>query len=263
MELRRLDDFQSWLVEAGGRRMAIDPWLTGEIVVGRPWLFRRRHRSAPAFTPETLPPLDALLVSAPFEDHLVPETLRALDPRTPVIASPAACPAVTKLGFRDVRLLAPGERAAIDDALVLTAVRPGFPYRKASIGVVLEAPGSDARAYLETHVTDLAGLAPWRDRLDAVVAPTESVRLAGIQYSMGPARVLRNLVRLRPRCFVPTGDAPSAATGLLPRLLVYSGSPDELARRVAQAGLPTRVVALASGESLRLGSAASPAARVA
>lgn len=263
MELSRLDDYQSWLVEAGGRRVAIDPWLTGEIVVGRRWLYRRRHGRPPVYAPASLPPLDALLVSAPFEDHLAAETLRALAPALPVIASPAACPALRALGFRDVRPLAPGERAVVGDGFAITSVRPGFPYRTASIGFVLEDAAADVRAYLETHVTDLPSLAPWRDRLDALIAPTESVRLLGIQYSMGPARVLRNLAALRPRVFVPTGDAPRAASGLLPRLLTYAGSIDELTRGAAQAGLATRIVPLAPGESLRLGDAAPDAARVA
>jgi L-ascorbate metabolism protein UlaG (beta-lactamase superfamily) len=37
-------DSNSWLIELGGRRMLIDPWLVGELVFGQQaWLFKGEH----------------------------------------------------------------------------------------------------------------------------------------------------------------------------------------------------------------------------
>lgn len=149
MELRRLDDYQSWALEQGGKRLLIDPWLTEEMSLppGH-WLFGRR-RPAPSPVTDWLP-ADALVLTAHFSDHLHPKTLSLLPKRLPVFASRGAAKEVRALGFTQVTALRDGERATLWPGLELEAVAPGFPYTHNSLGYAFTAEGK--RLYFETHV---------------------------------------------------------------------------------------------------------------
>lgn len=78
-------DSNSWLIEMGGQRILLDPWLVGDLTFGNtPWLFRG-FRSQPLAIPENI---DLILLSQGLEDHAHPPTLKELDKSWPVLGSP-------------------------------------------------------------------------------------------------------------------------------------------------------------------------------
>jgi L-ascorbate metabolism protein UlaG (beta-lactamase superfamily) len=90
MRLTRID-LNSWLFHLAGRTILVDPWLVDPLVFyGQPWLFTASHNTPLAVTPETLPPIDLILLSQGVDDHCHKPTLERLDRAIPVVASPAA-----------------------------------------------------------------------------------------------------------------------------------------------------------------------------
>lgn len=250
MRLTRLDDYQSWLVEVAGRRVAIDPWLTSEFSLppGH-WLFGRR-RPAPTLGPSALGDVDALLLTAHFSDHLHPETLEALPKSIPVIGTSTAARLVRKLGFTNVRALGRGHTAELLPGLAVEAVAPGFPYSHNSNGYVLTA--SQRRLYLETHMIH-PRRSPSIRGVDLLVAPVQSVRLLGIPFVMSPERVVELVRELAPKRLVPTGNDPQLAHGAFQSMALFSrGTIEGFSQLLKTSGLSTQFTALAARDSIEV-----------
>ncbi len=248
VKLHRLDDYQSWVFEVAGRRIAVDPWLTAahKLPPGH-WLFGRR-RAAPAPGPEAIANVDALILTGPFADHCDEDTLKVLPRELPVFAQAIAARRAIKMGFTQVTTLHGGDVVTPFDGVKLEAVQPGFPYRHNSIGFVLEADGK--RAGFETHVVDLARHGARYQGLDLLVVPVQGVWLLGVPFVMSPQKVLHVVQALKPTVVVPTGNDPQNGHGLLSTaMLFFRGSVEAFGAHLSQAGLPTRFVALTSGQS--------------
>ncbi|MFM7716189.1 MAG: MBL fold metallo-hydrolase, partial [Microcystis sp.] len=75
MQLTWLDS-NSWLIEIGGKRLLLDPWLVGSLTFGNlTWLFEGKKTANHAI-PEHI---DLILLSQGLEDHAHPPTLQVLD----------------------------------------------------------------------------------------------------------------------------------------------------------------------------------------
>lgn len=249
MKLHRLDDYQSWLLEVGGRRIAIDPWLTTSLKLppGH-WLFGRRREASP--TPkEAIAGVDALIITGPFSDHCDPETLSVLPRDVPAYANGPAARRLRGLGFTRVTAMRDGDVAAPFEGLKLEAVQPGFPYRHNSLGFLLD--DGHQRTYLETHMVDVRRHGARVGGVDVAVLPVQGVWLFGIPFVMSPERALAVTQALKPGVVVPTGNDPQVAHGLMSKAMLWCrGSVDDYARLLAASGLDTRLASLGPGQSL-------------
>ena len=95
-------DSNSWLLEIGGKRILIDPWLVGSLIFSNlDWLFKgSRSQNRPI--PDNI---DLILLSQGLEDHAHPPTLQVLDHSIKVVASPNAAKVIQQLGYTQVTVL--------------------------------------------------------------------------------------------------------------------------------------------------------------
>ncbi len=251
MLIRRLDDYQSWMIQVAGKKVVIDPWLRAELVLppGR-WMFARR-RPLPGTGPEEIRDADALVLTAPFGDHFDPETLAVLPRNVPVFANTATAKRARALGFTNVAIMADGTRATPVAGLEIEGVAPAFPYRGDSLGFVFT--GGSKRVYLETHVVDLRHKERLR-HLDALIIPVQLARMFGVSLAMSPERARSVVEALAPARVIPTGTDPQTAEGFMQRwLLQFRGRVDEFGALLRQgAGNGATFVPLASGQTLSL-----------
>lgn len=249
MQLTRLDDYQSWLLTIGGRRIAIDPWLTHEhsLPPGH-WLFGRRREVVP--TPkETLAGVDALILSGPFSDHCDPDTLAVLSRDTPAFANPPAARRLRGMGFTRVHTLRDGDKVEPFEGVSLEAVQPGFPYRHNSLGYLIS--DAHARLYFETHTVDVRRHGQRVKGADVAVLPVQGVWLFGVPFVMSPERAIEVTRAIEPKLLVPTGHDPQKAHGLMSRAMLWTrGSIDDFAQLLAHSGLPTKLAMPLPGESV-------------
>jgi L-ascorbate metabolism protein UlaG (beta-lactamase superfamily) len=224
LELERIDDYQSWRIRCGGQQLLIDPWLVDDIEIGQGgrWL-RRRHEAPVALRPRDVEPGTIVVLTSAYADHAHAPTLAALDKGLRVMGAPTAIRLARRIGFRSTIALGASRRVVLDGRLAITAVRPRFPYGMGSIGLLIESLDDGVRVYVETHV------APERHPalepgVDAIVAPVQKVRLAGVQLAMDLDEAVGLARRLKARWLLATGTSPAAAEGLLPeRLLRVDG----------------------------------------
>ncbi|OLP17895.1 MBL fold metallo-hydrolase [Leptolyngbya sp. 'hensonii'] len=247
-------DLNTWILELSGQTLLIDPWLVDPLVFyGLPWLFRACHVIPPRYTPETLPPIDLILIAQGQDDHCHKPTLARLDRSIPLVVCPAAAAVVQDLGFTQVTVLAPGEVHQIGDRLLITAV-PGAPTQPGVVenGYLLRDQITGMTLYYEPHLSppDLAIEYP----PDVVLAPVigQTLPLLG-QVIMGPQQSLELVKKLQPRYFVPTSLGTITQSGLLPLLIQSVGTVAEFRELLLAAELQTQLLVPNPGETLELG----------
>jgi L-ascorbate metabolism protein UlaG (beta-lactamase superfamily) len=253
MKITKLDDYQSWMISEADVHVVLDPWLTDRFTLPLgAWFFHRGRSEAP--TPaSTLPKPSALLLSAHFDDHLSPETLRAFDATVPIHTTRQAASRLRSLGFENARAHVPGSTFDVGDRLRITTIPCGFPYAGNSLGFLVESRVTGTSAYFEAHATDEGKLGALPAGLDALICPCESVFSGLIQLSMDPERTARTIARLRPKRYMPTGIDPSRSEGVLGRLgLRMSGTVEDLTGILTARRLSTEVIAPRTGEWIAL-----------
>jgi L-ascorbate metabolism protein UlaG (beta-lactamase superfamily) len=179
-------------------RILTDPVL-------RPRVMHLRRR-VPEPDPGLVAGLDAVLVSHAHHDHLDVRSLRLLAGSPPVVAPPAAGPALSRAGLEH-RALREGARTDLGD-LVISAVgavhdggRWPFAGEREAVGYVIEGGGE--RVYFAGDTELFDGMGELRERTDVALLP-----VAGWGTSLGaghltPETAARAAVMLRPRVAVP------------------------------------------------------------
>ena len=206
-----------WLLELGGVRVLVDPWLTGALRFPPGAWFFEGQLPVSQPVPEDL---DLLLLTQGLDDHAHPETLQLLPRSLPVVGSVSAASKVRSLGFESVSALRPGEHIRRGE-LKITATA-GAPVPQVENGYLLEHPAGSL--YLEPHGY-LSPDLPARS-LDAVITPVVDLGLpvAGA-FVRGQTVLPQLLERFSPRTVLAsTAGGDVTFSGLLTRLLWMKGS---------------------------------------
>ena len=257
-------DLNSWMFELAGKTILVDPWLVDPLIFyGQPWLFTAYHTTPLAVTPETLPPIDLILLSQGVDDHCHRPTLEKLDRAIPVVASPSAAKVVKSLGYQQVTAIAPWQDTMIADNLQITGVlgaeiQPG----QVENGYLLKDLATGEALYYEPHFSPLKDLAKL-GRVDVAIAPivAQIFPILG-QVIMGGTEALQLIETLQPRYFLPTTRGDVRATGLLQMLIKSVGSEAEFRDRLIASGSPTQLLIPQPGETFDLAASIQPTAAV-
>lgn len=244
-------DNNSWLIEMGGQRILLDPWLVGPLVFNNwPWLFQGKHGS-----PRSIPDnIDLILLSQGLEDHAHPETLKQLDRQIPVVASPNAAKVVQELGYTQITPLHHGEKFTLADAVEILAV-PGDSIGPFLVenGYVLTDVAAKTTLYYDPHghhSPSLAELAP----IDAIITPVITLKLplAG-SIIKGGESALQAVKWLRPQVILPTAAGGEVEyAGVLAALIQQDGSIEQFRTLLAQNKLSTQVLTPKPDERVEL-----------
>ncbi len=259
MKLTRID-LNSWLIHTNQQTLLLDPWLVDPLVfLGLPWFIRLEHRHLPPFTPETLPKIDAILLSQGQPDHCHPPTLQRLDKQIPVLASPAAAAVVRRLGFLDVHVLKPWQVVRWGD-VEITAV-PGAPLGPIrELGYLLKEETSQLQLYYEPHRCEPDAC----ERLQATFAPIQALLIPVVgqrfpllgEVIMGPERALQVVAALQPQQVIPTAMGEVTSSGWLASQIRPVGSLEEFRQKLGSlptpTGAPIQLCCPAPGESVVL-----------
>jgi L-ascorbate metabolism protein UlaG (beta-lactamase superfamily) len=251
-------DANTWLIEAGGLRILIDPWLVGDLVFGNmPWFVRGWR----ANNIEIPPQIDLILLSQGLPDHAHVPTLEQLDKSIPVAASVDGAAVARRLGYESVTTLAHGDDwhfegntpgASSSGLKVQTFIGAVVGATKRENGYVLTFLESGLRLYYEPHGYPDAQHLKDVGSVDVVITPMADIRLMGI------APVIRGQVAapqvaqlLKPKVMLPTAeDGQVTYEGLIAPALTTSGGAAALRSQLQALGI--QVIQPVSGQPIEL-----------
>ncbi|HLO84277.1 MAG TPA: MBL fold metallo-hydrolase [Nostocaceae cyanobacterium] len=245
-------DNNSWLLELGGQRILLDPWLVGlltfNLLNNWDWLLKGSRKSDRPI-PENI---DLILLSQSLEDHAHPATLKQLDRNIPVVASVNAGKIVQQLGYTEVTVLNHHHSFTLNNQVEITAF-PGTTLGPGVVenGYVVKELGTNATIYYEPHgyhSPQLKQIAP----VDVIITPIQELALPLI----GP--ILRGMHSsltvaqwLQPRLMLPTaGEGDTLLEGLLTTFLQVKGSVEEFRSLLEKNNLQTKVINPIPGEKI-------------
>jgi L-ascorbate metabolism protein UlaG (beta-lactamase superfamily) len=237
MKLTWLDS-NSWLIEMGGKKILLDPWLVGNLSFGNlPWLFlgsKTVQRPIPGN-------IDLILLSQGLPDHAHLPTLAVLDRSIPVVASPSAAKVVKNLGYQQITALAPGENHSF--AGVTIKAVPGSPVGPTAIenGYILRDDQSSL--YYEPHGYHSPVLAD-EAAIDVAITPLINLKLPLLGAVIkGQASALALCELLKPKFIIPTAAGGDVKfEGLLVSMLTAEGTVTEFKDLLKGKSLGTEVI---------------------
>lgn len=247
-------DLNSWIFQMAGKTILVDPWLVDPMTFyGQPWLFTARHKTPPAFTPQTLPQIDLLLISQGVDDHCHVPTLKQLDRTIPAIASPTAAKTLHQLGFEQVTALSHWQAITMDQLTVKAVLGAEIQPGQVENGVVLTDHSTGQTLYYEPHwypAQEATQIGP----VDVAIAPVigQIFPLLG-QVIMGPEQSLDLVQKLQPKVFLPTTRGDIETQGILPRLIQSVGSVEEFRDRLTVDYPTTQFILPNPGEPVEIG----------
>jgi len=255
-------DANSWLVEAAGKRILVDPWLVGDLVFGNaPWLVRGFREQALEIPQD----IDLILLSQGLADHAHPETLEQLDKSIPVFASPDGAKMAESLGYQSVQALSHGDTAVFgseaEGVKVQTFVGAPVGVTKKENAYVLTFLAEGSRLYYEPHGYPDAEHLKALGSVDVVITPMANITLLGIAPVVTGKDAAPQLAQLlTPQVMLPTAEAGRVQySGIISNALQTAGGAAELSVQLSQQGFKTEVIQPKSGEvvSLNLQAAAA------
>ncbi|BAC90275.1 MBL fold metallo-hydrolase [Gloeobacter violaceus] len=253
MKLTRID-LNSWIVEMAGQVILIDPWLVDPLVFGAGWLIELSHVTPPAFTPETLPPVDLLLISQAQPDHCHRPTLERLSRALPAVASPAAARVLRELQFSSVQALTNFEQFRLGN-LRVTAVPGAEVQFEQENGYLLRDEGTGETLYYEPHrsTPEIQRRVVGLGSVDVLMMPVVGLQLPLLgEVVMGPESALAMARTVKPDTIVPTTLGEVHTGGIAGQLFKPTGSVEEFTDKLTASGLASRFLHPAPGETLEL-----------
>jgi L-ascorbate metabolism protein UlaG (beta-lactamase superfamily) len=187
------------LVEIDGVRLLTDPVLRRRVGP------LRRHGAPP--DPRLAEDVDAVLISHLHHDHADVSSLRRLSRTVPMLAAPGAGDFLTRLGFGDVRELAPGDSGSVGGIRV-TATEANHPpsgrrFERASRAVGFELAGR-RRIYFAGDTDLFDGMETiGAGELDLALLPIWGWGTNIGAGHLDPERAARAAALLSPRAAVP------------------------------------------------------------
>jgi L-ascorbate metabolism protein UlaG (beta-lactamase superfamily) len=231
----------SWLLEWGGLRILVDPWLVGSLVFGGlEWLFKGDRTQPIDALPENI---DLILLSQGLEDHAHRPTLEALDRQIPVVASQNAAKVVEAIGYQHITALTPGETHHFQEQLEIRAFEGAPIGLQPENGYLIKHLGLGQSLYYEPHgfpPNDFETYAP----VDVVISPVVNLELPIVGAILKGHVTAPQLAKgLKPKAFLPTaagGDIDYH--GILISVLRTVGGVDALRSSLANSGLTTQLI---------------------
>jgi L-ascorbate metabolism protein UlaG (beta-lactamase superfamily) len=244
-------DSNSWLIEIGGKRILLDPWLVGPLVFGNlNWLFQgTRPQERPI--PDRI---DLILLSQGLEDHTHPPTLQQLDRSIPVVASPSAAKVVRELGYHQVTELAHGATFNLDNQVTIQAL-PGSPIGPflTENAYFLKELSSELTLYYEPHGYH-APILQQMGAVDVVITPVIDMKVPVLgSIIQGRNSALELAEQIKPQVMIPTAAGGEVTfAGLLMAVIQTRGSSDTLRAQLTAKQLPTQLLEPKPGDRLEL-----------
>ena len=87
MKLLKADNYQTWFIEEADQGVLIDPWLSNQLQPDNSIFIQRKRNQACLLSNKDYEKVQAIIITAPFEDHLHIESIKSFPKNVKIYTS--------------------------------------------------------------------------------------------------------------------------------------------------------------------------------
>ena len=218
MKILKADDYQTWFIEEDNFSILVDPWLDKKLNPNSSIFLQREREDSSCLNDEDLKNVDAVIITAPFIDHLHFPSLNKLNKDIHIITTKRAKKSLNKRGFLNVTTCINNHPIEIGPFL-LSPYPAGFPYTWSSFCFFLENKYKKI-LYHESHISNFSILRKVNKKCDVALITIEPVKFIGLlTLSMSLKQALKAASLLETKKIMATGTSPQEIKGLIKKVL--------------------------------------------
>tara|TARA_X000001036_G_scaffold54178_1_gene43707 strand:+ start:2433 stop:3182 length:750 start_codon:yes stop_codon:yes gene_type:complete len=218
MKLIKVDDYQTWYVEESNKAILIDPWLTKKLEHEGDFFINRSKDRVSYLTSDQYRKIQALIITAPFEDHLHIDTIKSFSMDTPIYTSKIVKTKLLKENISNPIFLL-NEKGSNVGALNVKSLPTSYPYYNSTFSLLIEDK-SNKKIFHEGHIVNFKYLKKYNIKADVAILTADEVKLFGlITLGMSYESALKACNLLDTKNLFITGTNPNKTKGFISKFL--------------------------------------------
>ena len=219
MKLIKADNYQTWYIENENESIIIDPWLTPKLNEKNSFFIQRTKKITTHLETFQINKIKAIIITAPFEDHLNIESIKYFSNQIPIYTSNIVLKLLLKKGVSNpINIL--NEVGANICKLKVSALPTSYPYYSSTFSILFEDSNNN-RIFHEGHIVNFKYLKAKKIKADIAILTAEQVRLFGlITLGMGTKNTLEACKILESNTLFITGNNPKDTKGFISKFLL-------------------------------------------
>ena len=218
MKLIKADNYQTWYIEESDKSIIIDPWLTKQLQPKNSLFIQRTKQFATCLSEDELSKVGAIIITAPFEDHLNIESIRLFPTKTPIYTSQ-----FVKKTIRKKKVLNPifilNENITNICNIQVRALPTSYPYYRSTFSILFENK-NNKRIFHEGHIVNFKYIEEKKIKADVAILTADQVKLFGlITLGMNTMKAINACKLLESNTLFITGNNPEKTKGLIGKFL--------------------------------------------
>ena len=219
MKLLKADNYQTWLIEEADIAVLIDPWLSKQLQPDNSIFIQRKKSQASLLNDEDYEKVQAIIITAPFEDHLHIESIKSFPKSVKIYTSKFIKRLLLRAGVaNDIYII--NEDGIDIGSINIRALPTGFPYHPATFALLIEDSKGN-RIFHEGHIARFKYLMKNNIKADVAILTAEEVKLFGfLRLGMDYKRTVKACDILGAKELFITGSNPEKTTGFISKFLL-------------------------------------------
>ena len=219
MKLIKADNYQTWYIENLDKSILIDPWLTKKLLPDDSFFIQRYKASNTILTNEQLKKVNAIIITAPFEDHLHFDSIKTFSQSTAIYTSNIVKKILIKNKIKNpIKIL--DESETIINSIKTKALPTSYPYYNSTFSILFEDQNGNS-IFHEGHRVNFKYIEKNKINADVSILTAEETKLFGfIQLGMNSKNTLKALDLLKSKVLFITGNSPDQTEGLISKFLI-------------------------------------------
>tara|TARA_Y200000002_G_scaffold380667_1_gene392706 strand:+ start:888 stop:1634 length:747 start_codon:yes stop_codon:yes gene_type:complete len=217
MKLLKADNYQTWYIEENDESILIDPWLTNQLQPDGSLFIQRNKLNASCLSNEDISKVKAIIITAPFEDHLNFDSIKMFPENTPIYTSKIVKMAIKNKLLNPINIL--NEEGSQICSMKIKALPTSYPYYSTTFSLLIEDDKKN-KIFHEGHIVNFKYLLKNNIKADVAILTAEEVKLFGlISLGMNYKNTLKACELLQARNLFITGNNPENTKGLISNFL--------------------------------------------
>ena len=218
MKLIKADNYQTWYIENSDKSIIIDPWLTNKLQPSGSFFIQRNKANNTILSSEEINKVNAIIITAPFEDHLHFDSIKIFSENITIYTSNIVKRTLIKNKIKNpIKIL--DESETVINSINVRALPTSYPYYHSTFSMLFTDQNGNS-IFHEGHRVNFKYLKRNKINADVSILTAEESKLFGfIQLGMNYQNTLKALDALQSKILFITGNNPNKTEGFISKFL--------------------------------------------